>query len=67
MTLLDPSTGAPLRKARMDELRIGDAVRCLKPTARRGPGLFRDNQQAYAPGMCRVFNYHDVDPVSNRY
>ena len=62
VTLLDASTGAPLRKARMDELRVGDTVRCLKPAARRGPGLFRDDEQTYVAGACRVFNYPDVDP-----
>ncbi|KAI8474199.1 MAG: hypothetical protein J3K34DRAFT_408443 [Monoraphidium minutum] len=64
VTLLDPTNGAPLRKARMDELRIGDAVACLKPAARAGPGLARDDAQRYVPGACRVFNYHDVDAAA---
>jgi hypothetical protein len=63
VTRLDPSTGANLGPARMDELRIGDAVACVKPAAPRGPGLFRDDEQEYVPGSCRVFNYHDVDAV----
>jgi hypothetical protein len=64
VTLMDPATGGVTRRARMDELRIGDAVECLMPAARRGPGLFRDNEQRYVRGVCHVFNYHDVDAVS---
>ncbi|KIY94110.1 hypothetical protein MNEG_13851 [Monoraphidium neglectum] len=61
----DSATGAALGPARMDELAIGDAVQCLVPSGvpggRRETGLYRDDQQAYAPGVCHVFGYLDAD------
>jgi hypothetical protein len=63
---IDPDTGARLGAARMDEVRIGDVVECLKPSAPQGPGLTRDDQQEYVRGSCHVFGYHDANSVRRR-
>lgn len=62
MDLVDPTTGAPRGAVRMDEARVGDAVRCLVPS-NVAAGDARDGAQAYAPGVCRVFGYLDADKV----
>jgi hypothetical protein len=50
--------------ARMDELRIGDAVECLVPRGFEGTKAFNDGDQTYVPGVCHVFGYLDAHAVS---
>ncbi|KAI8466755.1 MAG: hypothetical protein J3K34DRAFT_54153 [Monoraphidium minutum] len=65
LTRADPESGAALGPLRMDEVAIGDAVLCLKPSGlprtAGDVGEYRDAKQAYAPGVCRVFGYLDAD------
>ena len=62
---VDATTGAALGPVRMDEVAIGDAVRCLVPAAGAGgvEGDARDAAQTYVPGVCHVFNYLDAHKV----
>mgnify|MGYP001811173589 CR=1 FL=1 len=59
---VDAATGKDLGPVRMDEVAIGDAVRCLVPDGVR-EGDARDGAQAYLPGICHVAYYLDAMKV----